>query len=114
MTILLVDDSKDDLLLVGTYLKSADYAVVPTNSAKEAFHYMKGLTEGKPLAPIDLILLDIKMPGFDGLDACRRIKSMTQFAAVPILRLICTAVGTLERTSTSCEKASNPAAFTVR
>lgn len=85
MAILLVDDSRDDCLLVGTYLKSAAYVVVPTNSAKEALDYLKGLTEGKSLASIDLILLDIKMPGFDGLDACTRIKSMKQFEAVPIL-----------------------------
>jgi len=87
MAILLVDDSKDDLLLVGTYLKSADYAVVPTNSAKTALHYLKGLTEGEPLVPIDLILLDIKMPLVDGLDACTRIKSMKQFETVPILMI---------------------------
>lgn len=85
MAILLVDDSQDDCLLIGAYLRSADYAVVPTNSAKEALQYLKGLTEGKPLAPIDLILLDVKMPGYDGLDACTRIKSMKQFEAVPIL-----------------------------
>lgn len=85
MAILLVDDSKDDLLLVGTYLKSAGYAVVPTDSAKKALHYMKELTEGKPLVPIDLILLDIKMPWLDGLDACTRIKSIKQFETLPIL-----------------------------
>jgi diguanylate cyclase (GGDEF)-like protein len=85
MAILLIDDSLDDCLLVGTYLKSADYAVVSTNSAKEALHYLNRLTEGEPLAAIDLILLDIKMPGFDGLDACNRIKAMKQFQAVPIL-----------------------------
>lgn len=85
MAILLVDDSRDDCLLVGAYLKSADYAVVPTHSANEALHYIKGLTEGEPLAPIDLILLDVKMPGFDGLDACTRIKSIKQFESVPIV-----------------------------
>jgi len=85
MAILLVDDSKDDLLLVGTYLKSAGYAVVPTDSAKKALHYLKELTEGEPLVTIDLILLDIKMPWLDGLDACTRIKSMKQFETVPIM-----------------------------
>jgi|SRR5438132_6945941 len=85
MAILLVDDSLDDCLLVGAYLKSADYSLVSMNSAKEALHYLKRLTDGEPLAPIELILLDIKMPGFDGLDACNRIKAMKQFQAVPIL-----------------------------
>lgn len=97
MAILLVDDSLDDCLLVGTYLKSADYVVVTTNSAKEALQYLKGLTEGESLAPIDLILLDVRMPGFDGLDACTRIKSMKQFEAVPILMVsVDTTPGTIQ------------------
>ena len=87
MAILLVDDSRDDCLLVGSYLKSADYAVVPTHSAREVLHYLKELTEGEPLVPIDLILLNIKMPRFDGLDACARIKSMKHFEAVPIVMI---------------------------
>jgi diguanylate cyclase (GGDEF)-like protein len=85
MAILLVDDSPDDCLLVVAYLKSANYTVVTRNSAKEALHYLERLTEGDPMATIDLIMLDVKMPGFDGLDACTRIKSMKQFEAVPIL-----------------------------
>lgn len=97
MAILLVDDSVDDRLLVGTYLKSAKYEVVTTNSAEEAFQYLKGLTEGKPFAPIDLILLDVKMSGFDGLDACRRIKAIKPFEAVPILMVsVDTTPGTIQ------------------
>jgi diguanylate cyclase (GGDEF)-like protein len=87
MAILLVDDSLDDCLLIGAYLKSANYIVTSINSAKEALHYMKGLTEGKSSASIDLILLDVKMPGFDGLDACTRIKSLKHYEAVPILMI---------------------------
>jgi diguanylate cyclase (GGDEF)-like protein len=85
MAILLIDDSQDDCLLVGAYLKSADYVVVSKNSAKEALDYLEGLSADKPLTPIDLILLDVKMPGFDGLDACTRIKSMKLFETVPIV-----------------------------
>ena len=85
MAILLVDDSLDDCLLIGAYLKSAGYVVIPTGSAKEALLYLARLTAGESLAAVDLILLDVKMPGFDGLDACTRIKSMKQFEAVPIL-----------------------------
>jgi diguanylate cyclase (GGDEF)-like protein len=85
MAILLSDDSQDDCLIVGAYLKSANYVVVPKNSAKEALDYLEGLTEDKSLTPIDLILLDVKMPGFDGLDACTRIKSMKTFETIPIL-----------------------------
>ncbi|MFI5247088.1 MAG: diguanylate cyclase domain-containing protein [Nitrospirales bacterium] len=97
MAILVIDDSPDDCLLVGAYLKSANYTVVTTNSADQALQYLKGVTEGQPLAPIDLILLDVKMPGFDGLDACKRIKSMTQFAAVPILMVsVDTTPGTIQ------------------
>ena len=65
MAILLVDDSKDDLLLVESYLKADRYQVITLDSAERALKYLTELAEGKPLAPIELILLDVKMPGFD-------------------------------------------------
>jgi diguanylate cyclase (GGDEF)-like protein len=97
MAILLVDDSKDDLLLVESYLKSDRYQVITIDSAEGALKYLTELSEGKPLAPIDLILLDVKMPGFDGLDACKRIKAIKQFEEVPILMVsVDTTPGTIQ------------------
>ena len=97
MAILLVDDSKDDLLLVESYLKSDRYQVITLDSAEGALKYLTQLSEGKPLAPIDLILLDVKMPGFDGLDACKRIKAIKQFEEVPILMVsVDTTPGTIQ------------------
>jgi diguanylate cyclase (GGDEF)-like protein len=58
---------------------------------------MKELAEGKPLTPIDLILLDVKMPGFDGIDACSQIKAIKQFEALPILMVsVDTTPGTIQ------------------
>ena len=97
MVILLVDDSPDDLLLIGSYLKSAGYELVTANSAERALQYLTELGEKQPSASIDLILLDVKMTGYDGLDACKRIKSMKQFEDVPILMVsVDTTPGTIQ------------------
>ena len=97
MVILLVDDSPDDLLLVGSYLQSAGYQLVTADSAERALQYLSEVSEKQPFASVDLILLDIKMAGYDGLDACKRIKSMKRFEEVPIIMVsVDTTPGTIQ------------------
>ena len=78
--VLVVDD--DDMVrkLVGVILKEERYRLVFVNSGLEA---MKVLDAERP----DVILMDIEMPGMDGMQATRRIKADPRFAGVPVIMI---------------------------
>jgi len=66
--ILIVDDSPDDIHFLMENLKD-DYAVLAATSGEKALEIL-----AKQPAP-NVILMDVMMPGMDGYDTCRRIKS---------------------------------------
>lgn len=88
MSILVVDDSEDGRrLLVQMLLHSGYSEVVSATSAEDAFDLL-GLEGGgfeANAGNIDLILMDIIMPGVNGIDACKRIKSSPAYADVPVV-----------------------------
>ncbi|MBV5332510.1 response regulator, partial [bacterium] len=67
MTLLVVDDTPDSLILISTLLKG-EYTVKVANGGEKALK----IAAADP--PPELILLDIKMPGMDGYEVCRRLK----------------------------------------
>ena len=82
MGILIVDDSADARLLLESFLKKAGYGdIVLAESADEALKYLN--TDGAE--GINLILMDILMPGMDGVEACRIIKEDSRFLDIPIV-----------------------------
>lgn len=78
--ILIVDDEPDLRLLLQNLLLGAGYAVLAAGDADSALHVLAG-------HPIDLILLDLIMPGMDGPRLGKRIKHM--HSHVPIIILSC-------------------------
>ena len=79
-TILVVDDEEDILELVRHHLKREGYAVQCADSGEKA------LTAARS-GPVDLILLDLMLPGIDGLEVTRQLKNAPQTKHIPILML---------------------------
>ncbi|HEY0668194.1 MAG TPA: response regulator transcription factor [Sphingobacteriaceae bacterium] len=70
--ILIVDDEPDILELIEYNLKKENYQVFTAVSGQEA------VTKARKVLP-DLIILDIMMPGMDGIEACRILRGMPEF-----------------------------------
>jgi CheY-like chemotaxis protein len=89
MSIVVVDDSLDDRRLLDAMLGRRGYPVVLTSSAHEAFQFLRLDDPDSSDPTVDLILMDILMPGIDGIQACQRIKAIKRFHDVPIIMVTC-------------------------
>ena len=86
-TILVVDDTPTNLRVVVECLEGLGHTVVIAQEGEE------GLQRAAFVRP-DLILLDVLMPGMDGLETCRRLKSDPATRAIPVIFM--TALTSLE------------------
>lgn len=78
--ILVVDDAKDTQLLLEFDLGAAGYQVTSCDSGEESLVLLDTLA-------IDLILLDMYMPGLSGLETLTKIKAQAKSAQIPVIML---------------------------
>ncbi|MGB9237086.1 MAG: response regulator, partial [Terriglobales bacterium] len=76
--ILLADDSVTAQNMGRKILVDAGYEVVTVNNGSAA---LKRVNESKP----DLVVLDVYMPGYSGLEVCQRLKEASETAHIPVL-----------------------------
>ena len=80
ITILAVDDQPANLRLLDAVLSPRGYRVVHATSGEQALELL-------PSSGVDLVLLDIVMPGIDGYEVCRRIRGTPETAFLPIVMI---------------------------
>lgn len=79
-TILVVDDEEDILELVRFHLSREGYEVLCAETGEEGWRKVKS-------HPIDLLVVDLMLPGIDGLELTRRLKNDVQTRQIPVLML---------------------------
>ena len=79
-TVLVIDDSPTIRKILSLTLEREGYAVIADADGESALQRLSNLVP-------DVILLDIAMPGIDGYETCKRIRSDSRTAHLPILML---------------------------
>ena len=86
MSVLIVDDSEDERELLAVILKTAGYrSLLFAESAEEALKRLGIGADSRPSGRIEVVLMDLLMPGMDGLEACRRIRSEERLKHLPVI-----------------------------
>ncbi len=78
--ILIVDDEEDILELIKYNLTREKYNIICATTGEVAI-------EKATSTPLDLVILDLMLPGIDGLEVARQLKRNSQTAALPIIML---------------------------
>jgi CheY-like chemotaxis protein len=101
--ILIVDDSKNIRKLLSIVLKNEKYEIIESGDGNEA------LEKARKERP-DLILLDVIIPGKDGITVCREIKSDRRTKNIPVIVITSDASGETRQKAIS----SGAAAFITK
>ncbi|MCB9496220.1 MAG: response regulator [Fibrobacteria bacterium] len=78
--ILIVDDNPRNIQVLGSMLRENGYSISAVLNGPDALSILRGVE-------VDLVLLDVMMPGMSGLEVCREMKSTPSLAEIPVIFL---------------------------
>jgi two-component system, cell cycle response regulator DivK len=78
--VLLVEDNEKNLKLFRDVLRATGYVTLEASTGEEAVELA---VSGSPA----LVLMDVQLPGIDGVEALRRLRSDQRTASIPVLAL---------------------------
>jgi PAS domain S-box-containing protein len=87
--ILVVDDNPATLYATSRVLRSAGWTVVEATTGAEAM--------AQAATGVDLVVLDVNLPDFDGFEVCRRLRAFEATARIPVIHLSATFVNDVHK-----------------
>jgi len=78
--ILVVDDERDIRDVLSSFLEEKGYEVILASNGEEALELVERVNP-------QVILLDVNMPGIDGIETCRRLKAEEKSRSIPIIMI---------------------------
>jgi len=85
MSILVVDDSNVSRLLLQRLLERGGFGPTVGAASAEESYAILGLTGGEARHDVELVIMDVELPGVRGPDACRRLRSEERLRDLPVL-----------------------------
>ena len=85
MKVLVVDDNATSRSILQEMLESFSFEVSSASSGEEGITELEAASKDKPF---ELVIMDWKMPGMDGIEASRRIKGHTGLGKIPAIILV--------------------------
>ncbi len=82
INILVVDDEEDVVEVVSHFLSQEGYNVLKAYDGEDAIR-----TADRNASDLDLIVLDIMLPGLDGYEVCKKLRSRVETETIPIIFL---------------------------
>lgn len=76
--ILIIEDNQTQQNIMQVFLKSIGFQLISAYDGVEAFRVLENIIP-------DLILLDVMLPGMDGFEICRKLKSNPRTAEIPVI-----------------------------
>lgn len=80
MNILVAEDDRDIAELISHYLKKAGWSTHLVEAGDQALAYLRN-------HPVDIVILDLMLPGMSGLEVCQALRASRETAFVPVIML---------------------------
>ncbi len=78
--ILVIEDDKNIAKLLSYNFEKSGFSCRVASSGEDGFDFLQSY-------PVDMVVLDIMLPGIDGFEVCRRIKASERLKKIPVLML---------------------------